>query len=94
MKTIAIALGFMLLISSAVSASDKENKKFLDATIKKFKEECKEEKGMDYLNCWADHSPEKCKSLVYAKDKSAWARCVYSCGSAGIYSKTFGDCSD
>ena len=48
---------------------------------------------MECLNCWEKHSPTKCKSLVYVDDSTAWSRCVYSCGGAEVYSKTFGECS-
>jgi hypothetical protein len=95
MKIFAIAFVSMLLICASAEAGNDENKEFFNATMKKFTEECKEKKGIDYANCRAEISPEKCKSLVYSnKDESGWQRCVYSCGSAGIYSKTFGECSD
>ena len=93
MKTLIL---FALIFSICISAyaGNDENKEFLDATINRFQEECKDKIGIDYLNCWSEYSPERCKSLVYEKDKSAWSRCVYSCGSAGIFSKTFGECSN
>lgn len=94
MKIFAIVFASILLICTSANAGNDENKEFLNATIKKFKEECKNEKGIDYLNCWSENSPEKCKGLVYGKDRTAWSRCVYSCGSAGFYSKIFGECSD
>jgi hypothetical protein len=70
------------------------NAEFLEKTISTFLENCEGKVGIDYLNCWADNSPKKCKSLVYGKDRSAWSRCVFSCGSEGVFSKTFGDCAN
>lgn len=84
----------LILASMPLIADDKANKEFLAEATREFREKCEGEKGVEYLNCRAKHSPEKCKSLVYGKDRTAWSRCVYSCGSAGIISKTFGECSD
>lgn len=83
----------LLLVSTGSQAIENDNSKFLDDMLDVFTKGCKEEKGIDYLNCWADHSPSRCKSLVYAQRHQAWSRCVYSCGSASFYSKNFGDCS-
>jgi len=94
MKMFAIAIALIFLICASANASKDENTEFLNATIEKFKKECKDEKGIDYLNCWSEYSPKKCKGLVYGKDRMTWSRCVYSCGSAGFYSKTFGECSN
>lgn len=70
------------------------NEEFLQNVTKNFQEKCAGQEGIDFLNCWADYSPKKCKSLVYGQPVNpTWARCVYSCGSAGMYSKTFGDCA-
>ena len=70
------------------------NQEYLKEVVKTFEEKCTGQKGINFLNCWADYSPKKCKSLVYGQPVNpTWARCVYSCGSAGIYSKTFGECS-
>ena len=94
-KVFALAFLFCAALSSAaVTADEKDNKAFLSDTIEKFKSNCKGKVGIDYLDCWADHSPGRCKSLVYGKDRTAWTRCVYSCGSAGIFSRTVGECSD
>lgn len=71
-----------------------KNDKFLDETLNKVKVKCKKKEGIDYLNCWANYSPEKCKSFVYSEDRKAWSVCVYSCGSSGIYSRNFGECSN
>ena len=92
MRVILLFL-FVLLSGAVVYASDDENKEFLQEVIDEFREECEGEEGIDYLNCWADYTPDKCKALVYLKDKAAWRRCVYSCGSAGFFSKNFGECS-
>jgi hypothetical protein len=80
--------------SAPKKADSNPNSEFLKKTISNFREKCEGKEGIDYLNCWADYSPKRCKSLVYGKDRSAWSRCVFSCGSAGFYSQTFGDCSD
>ncbi len=70
------------------------NQEYLKEVVKTFKEKCAGQEGINFLNCWADYSPKKCKSLVYGQPVNpTWARCVYSCGSAGTYSKTFGECS-
>lgn len=94
MKSLLIILLVTILTSVSVLANENDNKKFLDRTIGKFFENCKGKTGVDYLNCWADNSPKKCKSLVYAKDRRAWKICVYSCGSEGFYSRTIGECSN
>lgn len=94
MKIFAIVIALMLLICASANASNDKNKDFLDATIEKFNKECKDEKGIEYLNCWSEYSPKKCKGLVYGKDRMAWSSCVYSCGSAGLYSKSFGECAN
>lgn len=83
-----------ILISKPLFADNKENREYLDEVVREFQEECRGRDGFDYLNCWSEHSPKKCKSLVYGQDHMAWSRCVYSCGSAGFYSKTFGECSN
>ncbi len=71
------------------------NQEYLNEVVKTFEEMCTGQKGINFLNCWADYSPKKCKGLVYGQPVNpTWARCVYSCGSAGTYSKTFGECSD
>lgn len=88
-----ICLLAISLVHTSLAAGDKENKEFLDKKVKEFREKC-QKKGAEFLNCRADLSPKKCKSLVYGSDPAAWARCVYSCGSEGIYSKTFGECSN
>lgn len=98
MKILALIFIFSVLLNITFAvADDGKNKEFLDSTIKNFQKKCEKQKGdMDYLNCWAKYSPKKCKSLVFDNDrrKNAWQRCVYTCGSAGIYSKTFGECSN
>lgn len=94
MKILAIGFTFIFLICASANADDDEDRTFLDETVEKIKKECEDEEGVDYLSCWSDYSPKKCKNLVYGKDRTAWSRCVYSCGSAGIYSKIFGECSD
>lgn len=90
-----IFIGCFLInsLASATEADDK-NKDYLDKVISKFTDECKDKSGINYLNCWAEYTPKRCKGLVYGKDRSAWARCVYSCGSASFYTKTFGECSN
>ena len=71
-----------------------DNALFMEAIWEGVKKNCKGKNGLDYLNCQAEYSPKKCKSLVYDKDRYPWKVCVYSCGSASIYSKNFGECSN
>ena len=83
------------VIVDAFAPGSDPNQEYLKEVVKTFKEKCTDQKGIDFLNCWADYSPKKCKSLVYGQPVNPmWARCVYSCGSAGIYSRTVGECSD
>jgi hypothetical protein len=92
------ANGWALVISLAIGsqiggvAAD-ENKRYLDSVIKEFQAGCKGKLRMEYRECWRNHSPEKCKSLVYGNNPDAWKYCVYSCGGAGFFSKNFGECS-
>lgn len=75
-----------------VDASSEEL--FFDEVLDKIQSNCDGRLGVDYLNCWSDFSPKKCKGLVFIKDKSSWARCVYSCANAGFFSKWLGECSN
>ncbi len=84
----------LFIVGVKANAGEVNPYDFLSKIVVEVKEKCAEETGMDYLNCWADHSPEKCKGLVYESNKAAWSRCVYSCANASFYSKNFGDCSD
>lgn len=50
------------------------------------------------LVCWEDALPEKCKTLVYLPGKTtdkmrSWYMCAISCEDAGLYARTFGECS-
>ena len=50
------------------------------------------------LVCWENALPEKCKVLVYPPGKTtekmrSWFQCAISCEDAGLYSRTFGECS-
>ncbi len=85
---------FNILLMTPNASIANENSDYLNGVVGTCREECEGERGADLLNCWADYSPEKCKGLIYDVNKTAWKRCVYSCGTANIYSKTFGDCSD
>lgn len=93
MRIFFAAIVFIAFCSGA-NAGDINPSEYVSEVFYDFQEECADESGMDYLNCWSDHSPEKCKGLVYDRNKAAWMRCVASCANASIYSKTFGDCSE
>ena len=90
MKIKLAMFAIVFLASTSIFADDVQDKKFLEKVIKKVQEKCAGNKN--FLQCRYDNSPRKCKSLSFA-DSSAWARCVHSCGSAGIISKSIGDCS-
>lgn len=85
----------MLLISiSPVVLSDQQaGVELLRDKYQELRTECSGKVGVDYFNCWSSISPRKCSSLVYDNDRTAWDRCVISCGSAGFFSRTLGQCS-
>lgn len=94
MKFTFTFVSLALIVSSAESfAGTYENKKFLAEVVKEIKKECTGKSGIEYINCKADLSPEKCEALVWSRDTKAWQRCVYSCGSESIFSRTVGECS-
>lgn len=83
------ALGYSL---SAAGSDD--GYAFLYEVNQEISENCRGEIGVDYLNCRADYTPERCKGLVYSGNTQGWARCVYSCGLESTFSRTVGDCDD
>ena len=88
---------FFLFFSTSLHAEYEESKAYKKKIIEEYISKCKNVKSIDHLNCKYDNSPKKCKSLVYIKSSeitgNPWSRCVYSCGSASVASKSFGDCS-
>lgn len=94
MKLLSIVILLIVCASPPLFAEEKENKEFLDVIVKEGKNTCNKLKGVEVLNCWADLTPERCKSFVYEQNWKTWGTCVYACGSTSFYDRTFGECSD
>lgn len=90
MKATLIVGAIALLISAPIWADGAQDQEFIQKALEKVREQCPSSE--DFLQCRYELSPRKCKALSFG-DISAWARCVRSCGSAGIISKTIGECS-
>ncbi|WP_136805157.1 hypothetical protein [Desulfosediminicola flagellatus] len=85
---------FLLFSVTPCMAAEQNDDEYFNEVVKLFEKNCKEKSNSEFLKCLAEYTPEKCKSLVYGRDRLAWKECISSCGSANIYSKTFGECSD
>lgn len=95
MKILVFLLLAVLIVGICYGEDANSNKSFLNNTRNKIREECSSKKGsVEYIKCFHEYTPKKCKSLVYNSDKTAWARCVALCGSESFYSKTLGECSN
>ena len=57
-----------------------------------------ERDGGDRMNCYVSASPRRCKQTAVsmvgdpAGFQRTWTMCVRSCGTAGLWDKTLGDC--
>jgi hypothetical protein len=92
---VSLWLFFCFVLASTMSHADEEkNREFLRKIQADIQKNCNKQTGADRINCIVDYTPEKCKTLAYNPNFSGWQYCVYSCGSEGMYSKTFGECSD
>ena len=77
--------------STIAIANQVDEQKYFDKVLIKIKDNC--QVSRNYMQCRADNSPGKCKSLAFNEDLGSWARCVRSCGSASFVSKSIGECS-
>jgi len=90
-----------LLAQSALASADDEGKQLAEQIIKNAQACAVGKSGSDVPNCYIDATPERCRpqmmEYLAREDKEAakrtWYVCVASCANAGVWSKTFGDCS-
>lgn len=87
---IMLSILFMTF-STAVIADRTDEQQFFDKVRDKIQKNCAN--SPNYMQCRDENSPRKCKGLAFNEDLGGWARCVRSCGNAGIISRTIGECS-
>lgn len=61
--------------------------------IARIMEACDGIGGVDWLACVDRESPERCRQMIYQKDRRPWALCVSGCNGAGLWRRTMGDCA-
>lgn len=91
----------VLLVSTACPAwpGDRGLELFKDVLAKG--RECEAGKtGSEVVSCYVKASPSKCESYVYEvysrrnnAARQAWRLCVAMCADAGLWSRTYGECS-
>ena len=79
------------MTSTLTIANQADEQKYFEKVAIKIKDNC--QVARNYMQCRADNSPGKCKSLAFNEDLGSWSRCVRSCGSASFVSKSIGECS-
>jgi hypothetical protein len=94
MKRIVGSVLVVLLGASICFSGEKEDSAYLNAVYKTCTTKCASKYGTELYECWKKYTPEKCKEQVYNLSSGGWSRCVMSCGSAGYFSRNFGECSN
>lgn len=81
----------LTIFSTAVFADPQKETQFLQEILEKVSKECVGSRN--YIHCKAENTPTKCRALAFSEDLRPWVLCVRSCGNAGYFSQTFGECS-
>ena len=84
--------------SFLAAAETAPERKFWDAVLERARSCVTAEEFSPSALCFLKSTPKKCQPLVYdallgSGNKQQWYLCVISCGDAGWYSRTFGECS-
>lgn len=96
MKSRDLFLLITIALCSNYAAADrladlKKEREYYEEVRTKITEKCRGTRN--YRQCRSDLTPSKCKPLAFNEDLSAWAACVRSCAHAGLFGRTFGECS-
>ena len=84
--------------SFLAAAETAPERKFWDAVLERARSCVTAKEFSPVALCFLKSTPKKCQPLVYdallgSGNKQQWYLCVISCGDAGWYSRTFGECS-
>ena len=84
--------------SFLAAAETAPERKFWDAVLERARSCVTAKEFSPVALCFLKSTPKKCQPLVYdallgSRNKQQWYLCVISCGDAGWYSRTFGECS-
>lgn len=92
-SVLTVLIGGTIFAPAKAESQEERSKKssYLNEIWEKVRENCPT--GPNFRECKADQGPKKCAVLVYSQDISAWSQCVRSCGTAGVVSRTIGECS-
>lgn len=101
-QTIRFAIWLGILLSGNVFGADDPGTILFNEVLKVADQCATNKSGTQVISCYVKASPKKCESVVLShfvglnagqQYTPAWYFCVASCVDAGVWSRTFGECS-